>query len=203
MIAVITGDIVNSEQYSSSIWMPLLKKVLKKYGEQPEIWDIYRGDEFQIKISPLVALEAAIQLKAMIKSVNNLDVRIAIGIGDETYSGGRITEANGSAYKRSGRMFETLKEEKRTLALASGNETQDNILNLMIKLALDFMDDWSPVSANTVAWTLQHPESSQQAMASHFKIQQSAVSQRQKRARMYLLQELLEFYKQSIKQIAP
>jgi hypothetical protein len=203
MIAVITGDIVNSEQYPSSIWMPLLKKVLKEYGEQPEIWDIYRGDEFQVKTTPIAALEAAIKVKAVIKSVKNLDVRIAIGIGDETYSGGRITEANGSAYKRSGRMFETLKEEKRNLALASSNDSQDVILNLMIKLALNFMDDWSTVSANTVAWTLQHPESSQEAMSRHFKIQQSAVSQRQKRARMHLLQELLEFYQTTIKQIAP
>ncbi len=203
MIAVITGDIVNSEQYPSSIWMPLLKKVLKKYGKHPEIWDIYRGDEFQVKTSPLAALEATIKIKAVIKTVKNLDVRLAIGIGDETYSGGRITEANGSAYKRSGRMFETLKEEKRTLALASGNDSQDQTLNFMIKLALDFMDDWSTVSANTVAWILQHPESSQEAMARHFNIQQSAVSQRQKRARMHLLQELLTFYQQTIKQIAP
>ena len=203
MIAVITGDIVNSEQYPSSIWMPLLKKVLKKYGEQPEIWDIYRGDEFQVKTSPLEALEAAIKIKAVIKSVKNLDVRLAIGIGDETYSGGRITEANGSAYKRSGRMFEALKEEKRTLALASGNDSLDQMLNLMIKIALDFMDDWSTVSANTAAYILQHPESSQEAVASHFKIQQSAVSQRQKRARMHLLQELLAFYQQTIKQIVP
>ena len=203
MIAVITGDIVNSEQYPSSTWMPLLKKVLKEYGEQPEIWDIYRGDEFQVKTTPIAALEAAIKVKAVIKSVKNLDVRIAIGIGDETYSGGRITEANGSAYKRSGRMFETLKEEKRNLALASGNDSHDQILNLMIKLALNFMDDWSTVSANTVAFTLQYPESSQEAMAGHFKVQQSAVSQRQKRARMHLLQELLEFYQQTIKQIAP
>ena len=203
MIAVITGDIVNSEQYPSSIWMPLLKKVLKKYGEQPEIWDIYRGDEFQVKTSPLEALEAAIKVKAVIKSVKNLDVRLAIGIGDETYSGGRITEANGSAYKRSGRMFETLKEEKRTLALASGNDSLDHMLNLMIKIALDFMDDWSTVSANTVAYSLQYPESSQEAVARHFKIQQSAVSQRQKRARMHLLQEILAFYQQTIKQITP
>jgi len=201
MIAVLTGDIVNSEQYPSSIWMPLLKKVLKKYGEQPEIWDIYRGDEFQLKTAPLLALEAAIQLKAVIKTVKNLDVRLAIGIGEETYSGGRITEANGSAYKRSGRMFETLKDEKRTLALASGNESLDQILNLMIKLSLDFMDDWSPVSADTVVWSLQHPDSSQKAIARHFKIQQSAVSQRQKRARIQLILELLEFYQQTIKQI--
>ncbi len=203
MIAVITGDVVNSEQYPSSTWIPLLKEVLKKYGEQPAIWDIYRGDEFQVKIAPSEALKAAILLKAAIKSIKHLDVRIAIGIGDESYAGDRITEANGSAYKRSGRTFEALKEEKSTLALASGNDTQDYILNLMIKMALDFMDDWSTVSANTVAWTLQNPESSQQEMADHFMIQQSAVSQRQKRARVDLIQELLNFYQHTIKQIAP
>ena len=56
MIAIITGDIVNSEQYPTSIWMPLLKKVLQKNGKQPEFWDIYRGDEFQLKSTPDKAL---------------------------------------------------------------------------------------------------------------------------------------------------
>ncbi len=203
MIAIITGDIVNSEQYPTSIWMPLLKKVLQKNGKQPEFWDIYRGDEFQLKSTPDKALQLAIEIKAVIKSIKNLDVRLAIGLGDESYAGGRITEANGSAYKRSGRMFETLKEEKRTLALACGNQHYDQTLNLMIKLALNFMDDWSTVSAHTVSYTLQHPEISQEKMAVQFKVQQSAISQRQTRARTHLVLELIEYYQQTIKQIVP
>lgn len=198
MIAIITGDIINSENYSSSVWMPLLKNIFKKYGEQPKDWDIYRGDEFQLKIAPEKALEVAILLKAVLKTVKNLDVRLGIGLGEESYSGQRITEANGSAYQRSGRIFETLKEQKIRLAMASGNPNKDLVLNLLIRLGLHIMDDWSTVSSEAVVWALEHPEHSQQEIAQHFKIQQSAVSQRQKRARLDLILELLNYYRQTL-----
>jgi predicted transcriptional regulator len=64
----------------------------------------------------------------------------------------------------------------------------------MLRLALSFMDEWTPVSAETVAWILRYPEASQQEMADRFEIRQSAVSQRQKRARTDLVLELLKFY---------
>jgi hypothetical protein len=201
MLAVITGDIINSENYSSSVWIPLLKKCLNTWGTQPLDWDIYRGDEFQLKIAPAKALKAAIHLKAVIKTVQNLDIRLGIGIGEETYKGQRITESNGSAYQRSGRVFESLKEQKLTLAMATGTIEQDKVLNLMIRLGLNFMDEWSRVSAEIVAWELEHPNTSQNEIAKHFKIQQSAVSQRQKRARLDLVIDLLYFYEQSVTQL--
>lgn len=201
MLAVITGDIINSENYSSSVWMPLLKNCLSNWGTQPLDWDIYRGDEFQLKIAPEEALKAAIHLKAVIKTIQNLDIRLGIGLGEETYKGQRITESNGSAYQRSGRIFESLKEQKLTLAMATGFEEQDKVLNLMIRLALNFMDDWSRVSAEIIAWELEYPNTSQKDIAKHFKIQQSAVSQRQKRARLELVIELLSFYKQYVTQL--
>lgn len=201
MIAVLTGDIVNSEQYSPGVWMPMLKEVLQQKGAQPAVWEIYRGDEFQFKTSVDDALEDALLIKSVIKSVKNLDVRLAIGLGEESYSGERITEANGSAYKHSGRLFADLKTEKQSLAIRSGNSEKDDDLNLVIRLALSFMDEWSPVSAETVAWTLRHPGASQQEMAEFFKIKQSAVSQRQKRARTDLVLEILEFYRKTLKEM--
>ncbi len=194
MVAVITGDIVNSGKYPSGEWMPQLKEVLRGLGHQPAVWDIYRGDEFQAKTEVSGALETAVLIKAVIKSVQNLDVRLAIGLGDETYATEKITEANGTAYQNSGRLFSDLKSGKQSLALKSGDPEKDGEFNLMLRLALSFMDEWTPVSAETVAWTLRNPGASQQEMADSFGIQQSAVSQRQKRARTDLVLDLLEFY---------
>ena len=200
MIAVITGDIVNSGQYPSQEWLPKLKAVLSQVGTQPKTWDIYRGDEFQFKTSAAKALEVSVLIKSVIRSVKNLDVRLAIGLGEESYSGERITEANGSAYRHSGRLFSDLKAGKQSLALSSDQEDRDRMMNLMIRLALSFMDEWTPVSAETIAWTLRHPKASQQEMATFFHIRQSAVSQRQKRARTDLVLELLEFYSNLFKE---
>jgi DNA-directed RNA polymerase specialized sigma subunit len=201
MIAIITGDIINSEGHKASEWISVLKKQFLEWGKNPTDWEIYRGDEFQLKIAPESALRAAFQIKAAIKSTKNLDVRMAIGLGTETFKGDTVSESNGDAYQRSGRIFETLKEEKLTLAIATVNEKEDQSLNLMLRLALDFMNEWTSVSAELITIALANPKMSQQEIAEQLNIQQSAVSQRQKRARLDLVLQLLEYYSQSVKRM--
>lgn len=194
MVAIITGDIINSENYKVSDWMEELKAYLRTLGNTPKDWDIYRGDEFQLKVDPSKALKVAIEIKSLIKQFKGLDVRMAIGIGEEGYSGVGISESNGTAYQFSGRTFETLKEQKLNLAIATSNKNKDNTINLIFKLALEFMDNWSVVSAEIVSLSLQNPESSQQELADVLQIKQSAVSQRLKRAKAELVFEVLKFY---------
>ena len=201
MIAIITGDIINSEARTAKIWIPILKEYFSQFGDAPQSWEIYRGDEFQLKLAPEIALKAAIQLKAQIKQINQLDVRLGIGLGEETYKGDGVSDSNGSAYQRSGRTFEGLKAKKLNLALASGNSEFDRTFNLMLKLALNFMNDWSRVSAEIIAVVLAQPSASQQQIAEQLNIQQSAVSQRQKRARWELIQDVLTYYSEHIKRL--
>lgn len=194
MIAVLTGDIINSAGYRTADWMPDLKNFLLKLGDTPEVWEIYRGDEFQIRIAPEKAMEVAIQIKALIKTIKNLDVRIGIGLGDEDFRGAGVSESNGSAYQRSGRTLSLLKEKKINMAIATGDSQIDDTLNLMLKLGLDFMDTWSVVSAEIILMALENPLASQNEVAEQFQIQQSAVSQRYKRARLDLVKDLLNYY---------
>lgn len=198
MIAVITGDIINSEHYKVAEWLDVLKQQLSKYGETPMHWEVYRGDEFQIKVPVVQALKVAISIKACIKKVKGLDVRMGIGLGDESFVGESVSESNGTAYQLSGRIFEKLKDQKLSLAVATENIEYDVVLNLIIKLALDFMDDWSPVSAEIIALALEKPDMQQQEIADKLGVQQSAISQRQKRARLDLVQQVLEYYSSTI-----
>ncbi|MDX1364009.1 SatD family protein [Arenibacter latericius] len=201
MIAIITGDIINSQADQSSDWMETLKAYLINIGEPPSDWEIYRGDEFQIKTSPENALRMAVHIKAIIKQIKPLDVRMGIGLGKVTYLADSVSQSNGEAHQRSGRIFETLKEQKLNLAVVTGSAKEDKALNLMLRLALDFMDSWSVVSAEIVQLTLEYPEESQQEMANRLGIKQSAVSQRLNRARMDLVEDLLQFYESIIKEI--
>lgn len=201
MVAIITGDIINSDRYAASEWMDILKPYLAGQGKTPNDWEIYRGDEFQIRTTPERALKMAIQIKALIKSIKKLDVRIGIGLGSETFVGNSVSQSNGKAYQRSGRIFETLKEQKLNLAIVTGHDDKDKTLNLMLKLALNFMDDWSVVSAQMVSLALTKPNASQQEVADQLKIRQSAVSQRLKRARMDLVLDLLAYYDENLKGI--
>ena len=201
MIAIITGDIINSSGHNSTEWMAKLKSCLAQWGDTPSTWEIYRGDEIQLRIKVQHALFAAIQLKALIKSIKGLDIRIGIGLGGETYIGAGVSESNGTAYQRSGRTLEELKENKVTLMLASADEEYNRTMNLILKLASDFMDDWSPVSAEMVFLSLSNPNESQQNLAEQLNIKQSAVSQRKKRARLNLVEDLLAYYERTIKAI--
>ena len=178
-----------------------LKKYFGNKGSTPKDWEIYRGDQFQIRTAPENALWMAVQIKALIKCIKPLDVRMSIGIGNETFVGSRVSQSNGEAYQRSGMVFETLREQKLNLAIVTGDKDRDRTLNLIVRLALDFMDNWSPVSEEIVSRTLDHPKDSQQQMADRLGIRQSAVSKRLNRARMDLVLDVLRYYDSLIKEI--
>ena len=133
MTSILTGDIVNSRNIEAQIWMPIIRNVLSKYGTEPNHWEIYRGDSFQLEMIPRNALKAAILIKATIKLIKGLDVRLAIGIGDKSYSSEKITASNGTAFINSGECFDGLK--KSVIAIKSPFANFDNQINLMLNLA--------------------------------------------------------------------
>src|SRR5687767_5457605 len=94
LIGIITGDIINSRNANPKQWLSVLKKTLTVDGASPQKWEIYRGDSFQHEVTnPAEALLTAIRIKANIKSIKNLDVRLAIGIGEKEFGTGKITES--------------------------------------------------------------------------------------------------------------
>lgn len=201
MTSIITGDIINSRKLPSKSWIEGLKKLLAKKGQTPMDWEIYRGDEFQLEISnPEEALLAALEIKAYLKTLK-VGVRMSIGIGDKTHTSEKISESNGTAFIRSGEVFETLKKQKNTLAISSGNPTLDSEMNLMLRLALTIMDNWLAQSAEFVLTAIEDRTLSQEEIGQKLGINQAAVSRRQKRAQFDLIMELDAFYRKKIKTV--
>lgn len=201
MTSVITGDIIDSRQQKSKHWVEDLKKILSPFGETPEQWEIYRGDEFQIEIKdPEEALLSAILIKAHLKAIK-LDARMSIGFGDKTHNAEKISESNGSAFMHSGEVFETLKKQKLTLAMRTGDTNIDEKMNLMLQLALTFMDSWLVQSAEFVALAIENPALSQDELGQKLGINQAAVSRRQKRAQFDLVLNLDRYFRTQIKQL--
>lgn len=199
MIAVITGDIINSRKEPVEHWLPVLKEVLKRYGDSPQHWEIFRGDSFQIALPPQNALYAALLLKASLKQFRHLDVRMAIGLGNQEYEAKKISESNGSAFVRSGEGFETLK--KQNLGIFSENEELDEILNLLLSLALLNMDQWSPTVATIIKASLENPEKSQTELAAVLKRSQSSLSEGLKRGGYDEILRMEKFYRQQINRL--
>jgi hypothetical protein len=202
MIGVITGDIVNSRKLSSKIWIDGLKKLLNTFGKTSIEWDIYRGDEFQLEIkNPEEALIIALQIKSYFKSIK-LDVRMSIGLGEITYKAKKISESNGTAFSRSGEVFETLKKQKINLAINSGNQSFDTKINLMLRLSLTFMDKWLAQSAEFVLIAIENPSFSQEEIGVKLNINQAAVSRRRKRAQFDLVMEMENYFRKKINTIS-
>ncbi|MEX2591162.1 MAG: SatD family protein [Anditalea sp.] len=202
MIAVITGDIIGSRKADTASWLKALKSQLNSFGTSPKEWEIYRGDEFQLEIAqPGEALLKAFQLKACMKTFKNLDIRMGIGIGEKNFDGTKVSQSNGSAFNNSGSQFDLLKKQKVNLAICSPQKEFDKEINLMLKLALVTMDNWSVVSAQLALMVLGDPNLLQEEIAQKLGIKQSAVSQRSNRAKLDLMMELENYYQNKMKEI--
>lgn len=202
MTSIITADIINSRRQPTKNWIDGLKTLLGSVGENPAQWEIYRGDEFQLEVKPEEALFMAFRIKSYLKTLQ-LDARMSIGFGEKTYQAQKISESNGSAFVRSGELFELLKKQKITLAVNSPNPDFDAEMNLMLKLGLTFMNHWLVQSAEFVKAALENPTASQEELGQQLGINQAAVSRRRKRAQFDLLLELDLHFRKKIKTINP
>ncbi|MEM9077540.1 MAG: transcriptional regulator [Bacteroidota bacterium] len=198
-IAIITGDIINSRKATPKVWLPHLKEALNTFGKEPNQWEVYRGDSFQLETTPKNALEAAIYIKATLKQNKGIDARMAIGLGEKDYDSEKITESNGSAFVHSGECFENLK--KQTLALKSSTETFDSTLNLMLQLALLNMNTWLPATARIVKTAMDYPESNQRELAAILDNSQSNISEALLRAGFDEVEKLIYYYQTQIEQL--
>lgn len=199
MRAVITGDLINSSHVEISKWLPLLKETLSLFGSDPSDWDIYRGDSFQLQIEdPTKALEIALIIKAVVKTIKKLDVRMSIGIGEVTYQAQQITESNGSVFIHSGEKFETLKKDKINLAIKSDWADFDLDINMFLRLASLTMDHWTENSAEIVKLTLLNPDKSQEELGEMIGIKQNTVSTRLKRSALDEISAMNTLYRNKL-----
>lgn len=203
MTSIITGDIINSRKASiPEDYLNDIKKEFNRHGNSPKTWEIYRGDSFQLEVSdPLIALETAIKLKAIVKQYKELDVRMAIGIGEKSYEAEKITESNGDAFIFSGKTFDQSLKKEVTLAIKSNWQEFDKKINLFLKLALSFMNSWSEKSAEAVELYFNNPNKSQKELAKLLGKGQSTVSERLDRANFHLVTEVIEAYKIDLEKI--
>jgi len=200
MIAVITGDIINSKKLNPKKWLKPLKAELEAIGPGPKLWEIYRGDSFQLMITnPAEALITSIKIKASLKSVSGMDVRMAVGIGTKIHSAQKVTESNGTAFVHSGEKFEMLKKEKQNLAIKSDWPEFDKEMNLYLKLGLIAMDNWTVNAAEIVKTTMENPDKLQEELGKIVGIKQNAISNRLKRAYYDEIMEVNEMYKLKLK----
>ncbi|MFD0941440.1 SatD family protein [Pedobacter boryungensis] len=197
MIAVITGDIINSRALPEE-WISTLKSALEGLFGKNINWEIFRGDSFQIELNAKDALINAIYIKACIKTLKKADVRIGIGIGKKSTNSTKVTEANGEAFVNSGFAFDTLKVNKVNMALKTPCKAFDANFNLLIKFALIAMDNWGPISAEMIKYAIENKNLKQDKIAKISGRSQSSVSEALKRGHYAEIIELENKYRNEV-----
>ena len=197
--SIITGDIIQSRLTDARRWLPRLKKELSAKGKSPRAWQVYRGDSFQLEEKdPGMALMTAIRIKATIKAVKDLDVRMAIGIGEKKFTSQEIVESAGEAFIFSGETLETLKKSRQNLAIRTPWPDFDRDMNVFFRLASIPMDDWTPGSAELMHLLIRNPTLTQEDVAKKLGLTQPSVSERQNRSHFDEIMELEKLYREKI-----
>ncbi|MCI2228077.1 SatD family protein [Polaribacter sp. MSW13] len=200
MTSILTGDIIKSRKNEDHFWIETLKDILRSFGNAPKTWQIYRGDSFQLEIKNCEqAFYAALKLKSHLKSIENIDVRIGIGIGKKEFNVDEITTSNGEAFINSGFAFDTYLK-KQTIAIKTPWQELDEELNIAFDLALLTMDSWTKNSAEVFKLSLESKNITQNEIATLLGITQGRVSERQKRAGFEPIMKLEKRFRKLIKQ---
>jgi DNA-binding XRE family transcriptional regulator len=200
MVSIITGDIIRSRKFTNpEIWLNPLKEALTEIGIDKKYWEIFRGDSFQIEIrNNQQAFYIVTYIKACIKTVKELDVRMAIGVGNKNFEGNVVTESNGEAFQFSGETLESLKKEKTNLKIKTPSIYLNEELNLYFRLALISMDNWTVNSSEAMKMVLENHEALQSDIAKSIGVSQDAISKRLKRANYREIIDLEKMYRKKI-----
>jgi hypothetical protein len=136
MIAVLTGDLVNSTKMSDSTYTKvihhlknLLHDVNDKYGA---IGEVYRGDEFQIQYpTPESALKSTLLIKLALHlsefSDKPIQCTLSLAYGDYGVYDKKPNTSSGPVFIQSGRGLE--KTPRGELSLHFDEETSDSEIN--------------------------------------------------------------------------
>ena len=154
VIAVITGDIVDSRGLSSAHYDELLKQLKNELttfeASNKATFDIYRGDSFQITFfCPWEALKAAILIRLRLKSNNyKIDVRQSIAIGNVKDLREDVKTSTGQAFILSGKHLDEMKSHR--LVFSSENKLLNRHIPIVVKLLDTHLSSLTPMQAEAL-----------------------------------------------------
>ncbi|ETA69351.1 MULTISPECIES: SatD family protein [Methanolobus] len=209
LYAVITGDLISSSDMNYSDREVLLSIMHDTFsfinnqfhpaGELSFPFEISRGDSFQTLLrTPEDALLASVLLFLKLgffsKINQKIASRISIGIGSVEYipESGSVGEADGQAFRLSGKTLDSMKEQEKHLLISTASPA----LNLMLESQCAFFDNmaarWTDIQKEILFEKLGGL--TQDEIASKLGKSQSTVSQSLKAAGFDALKKFLDNY---------
>jgi len=206
-IAVLSADCIESTLWTVKERELVMETLTNELKEIPDSkYEFYRGDSFQLVLKdPSESLKVALGLKTSINKLlfenNDLgniqaDIRISIGIGEESIQRPLIAQSDGSAYQFSGKRLDTMKKDQRILCVSSANEDFNAEFNTSLLLFEEITKRWSIASAEAIYFSLKgYKETS---LAKLLDIGQPSVNKRKKVAAWNSIDVLIKRFGQAV-----
>lgn len=199
---VITGDIINSTRISINRRSQLIDSIQQIATElnvlSPLKIEFFRGDSFQLIVDkPEEALKIAVLLRAGIKcntpSESKIiwDARIALGVGEISYTSDKIVISDGEAFHFSG--WELDEIGKRRLTIRTRWKDINDELKVSTAFADDIITGWTETQAQIIYPALLY-QISQKSIAAKYKKTTQNISKLLATAKESLIRIYLERY---------
>ncbi len=179
---VITGDVVNSSTIKVD-WRKLLIDSIQQVANELSALstlkiEFFRGDSFQLIVDkPEETLKIAVLLRAGLKSKTPLesksiwDARMAIGIGEISYTSDKIVVSDGEAFHLSGWGLDEI--GKRRLTIKTKWEDVNEELKVSTAFADDIITGWTGSQAQVIYPALLYQTSQKEIAAKYDKSAQN------------------------------
>ena len=216
-IAVLTGDIVNSQKSIGDGNVRLLEAIKETFTEIETAtgiqipFEMWRGDSFQAIIEkPEMAMMIALQFRAGLKSKTKSkeearvlwDVRIGIGIGHISHRGTSVASSNGEAFVFSGKAFDLIDKSRYNLNVLTPWNDVTMELSVSVALADVIVTGWTIKQAEAIYLHMLY-EKKQVKLAERLNISQPALQKRiNEYGNYYRLELFLKRYKSLIEAYA-
>jgi len=215
--AVITGDIVGSTRINDP--KRLIRSMEYLFNELdahgcivPGMWEIFKGDSFQLVADADRALEVSLLLRSgfrgMIYTLGNpliademlqvpADARLGVGIGSVEHLEENLSRAYGEAFVLSGKQLQRLSEEKLCINVGVSDDDLARQLEMMCRLADVIIREWTANSAQAV-YRMMLTGGTQGEVASFIGITQPSVQSRLQSAHFDEIRDLLSYFSDQI-----
>ena len=197
---IITADVVNSTLLEKKQRTELFKSISKMV--KPYKHDFYRGDSFQVFIKDNhTALELCLKLRLLGKKQNknrksDLDIRIAVGIGEVKSPLRDIRQATDEPFILSGRMLDSMDHSTGRLRIITAAEDSNAILEVISRFTDYIFKDITSRQAEVLLELLQGNK--QKEVAKKLKKSQVTISRQAHAAGWSEIEFILDHYKNII-----
>lgn len=202
MIGVISGDIIKSQtipkqQYDAMLYQ--LEQSLRGISKKQTLWNIYRGDAFQLQLNnPEMLFETAILIYLHLKS-SGYELRQSMALGQIDNPRSDIKTATGSAFTLSGQGLDKITNQRFVINIAEQHVDESLLLNLAFVDVL--LTKVTAKQANALYVYLTSTDNSHAALAKELKTSRENVTKLLNLAHYQLIERFIKHTKNTIKNI--